>query len=172
MLSPAAVATVTTMDTELRVAPPGDWEDFRAVRLRALADSPTAFGATLDDARAQPDAAWRDRLQVPGPTLLAYVAGSPAGMGGLFVPEDEDHAFVWGMWVAPEARGRGLGRAILRELLQHAEQLDRTVLLHVTEGNDGARRLYEAHGFVATGEWEPLREGSSLQIELLRLDRG
>jgi ribosomal protein S18 acetylase RimI-like enzyme len=92
-------------------------------------------------------------------------------MGGLFAPEDAGDAFVWGMWVAPEARGRGLGQSILRTLLEHAEQLGRTVLLHVTAGNDGARRLYEANGFEPTGEWEPLREGSPLQIELLRLCR-
>ena len=160
------------MEPELRVASPADWEDFKSVRLRALEDSPTAFGVTLAEALSQPDDVWRDRLRAPWPTLIAYVGGTPAAMGGLFAPEDSADAFVWGMWVAPEARGRGLGRAILEELVRHADQLDRPVVLHVTEGNDGARRLYEAHGFVATGEWEPLREGSDLRIELLRLDRG
>ena len=33
----------------------------------------------------------------------------------------------------------------------------------------GARKLYEDFGFVPTGQWEPLREGMALQIELLRL---
>ena len=169
---PVSATTVAAMEPELRVASPGDWEDFRAVRLRALEDSPTAFGATLAEAAAHPDDVWRDRLGGPGPTLLAYVDGGPAAMGGLFAPEDSAEAFVWGMWVAPEARGQGLGRAILGELVRHAEELDRSVLLHVTEGNDGARRLYESHGFAPTGEWEPLREGSDLRIELLRLDRG
>jgi ribosomal protein S18 acetylase RimI-like enzyme len=92
-------------------------------------------------------------------------------MGGLYAPEDSTDAFVWGMWVEPESRGHGVGARLLGELLDRARARtdDRTVLLHVTEGNDGARHLYESHGFVATGEWEPLREGSGLQIELLRL---
>lgn len=152
------------METELRVVSPRDWEDFKAIRLRALADSPTSFGATLAEATAQPDTAWRDRLDVPGPTIITYLGEIPVAMGGLFVPEGASDAFIWGMWVAPEARGRGLGQAILRELLGHADRLGRNVLLHVTEGNDGARRLYEANGFVSTGEWEPLREGSNLRI--------
>ena len=156
------------METELRIASPHDWEDFKAVRLRALADSPTSFGATLADATAQPDTAWRDRLGVPGPTIIVYLGENPVAMGGLFAPEGVSDAFIWGMWVAPEVRGRGLGRAVLLELLGHASRLGRTVLLHVTEGNDGARALYEANGFVPTGEWEPLREGSSLQIETMR----
>ena len=100
--------------------------------------------------------------------LIAYDGESPIAMGGLFAPEGANDAFIWGMWVAPEARGCGLGQGILRELLEQADQLDRTVPLHVTEGNDGARCLYEAHGFVSTGEWEPLRKGSSLRIETLR----
>lgn len=156
------------MEPRLRVVSPEDWEDFKGVRLRALADSPTSFGVTLADAEAQPDTAWRDRLRGPGPTIIAYVGESPVAMGGLFAPEGAGDAFIWGMWVAPEARGRGLGRALLLELLEHAHRLGRNVLLHVTEGNDGARGLYEANGFVPTGEWEPLREGSSLRIETLR----
>ena len=44
--------------------------------------------------------------------------------------------------------------------------------LHVAEGNDGARALYLSSGFVATGRWEPLREGSPVLIEELVLRRG
>ena len=46
---------------------------------------------------------------------------------------------------------------------------DLGVRLHVTEGNQAARRLYTAHGFKSTGVWEPLREGSALQVEELQL---
>lgn len=156
------------METQLRVVSVEDWAAFKAIRLQALADSPTAFGATLADAAAQSDAAWRARVDGPGPTIVAFDRENPVGMGGLFVPDGTCEAFVWGMWVAPSARGQGLGRAILRELLDRARDQDRTVLLHVTEGNESARRLYEANGFVPTGEWQPLREGSSQRIEALR----
>lgn len=157
------------MAPELRTVSGEDWEAFRALRLRALADAPTAFGATLAEAEAQPELVWRSRADGPGPLVMAYDVDEPVAMGGLFAPEGSAEAFVWGMWVAPEARGRGLGSRILAMLVDHARGLDRSVVLHVTEGNDAARRLYEAHGFVGTGEWQPLREGSDLRIEALRL---
>ena len=45
------------------------------------------------------------------------------------------------------------------------------VRLGVTDGNDGARRLYEHSGFVATGFSEPLRSNTKLSIHELRLVR-
>ena len=41
---------------------PDDWQEFREIRLRALADAPTAFGMTLADAEQQTEDAWRARL--------------------------------------------------------------------------------------------------------------
>lgn len=146
-----------------------DWRDLREVRLRALADAPDSFGVLLTEAQAQPEESWRERAGGASPILLGFDGGRPAGMGGLFLPEDADEAFVWGMWVEPAARGRGLGAALLQELLVLGRESGRAVLLHVTEGNDGARRLYEAHGFRGTGEWQPLREGSALRVESMRL---
>lgn len=158
----------TGSGVELREVAEEDWAALREVRLRALADAPDAFGATLAEARAHPPQAWRDRAGGPGPLLLAVEAGRPVAMGGLSVPEGGTEAYVWGMWVEPAARGRGLGARLLDALLARAEGLGRDVLLHVSEGNAGARALYVARGFAPTGTWQPLREGSDLRVEELR----
>ncbi|GAA5023935.1 hypothetical protein GCM10023258_15630 [Terrabacter aeriphilus] len=73
-----------------------------------------------------------------------------------------------GMWVDPTSRGQGLGARILEQLLAGADREGRPVVLHVTQGNDRARRLYLGHGFEATGEVQPLRPGSDVLIDTLR----
>lgn len=155
------------MSTELRVIADGDWEAFRAVRLRALADSPDSFGATLEESAAQEPSVWRERAAGPHPVVLAFVDGGPVGMGGLFAPDETTDAFVWGMWVDPAYRGRGLASGILQVLLDHPVAQGRSVLLHVTQGNATARSLYERHGFVGTGESLPLRPGSTVRIDAM-----
>lgn len=152
----------------LRIITADDWAALKEVRLRALRDAPDAFGVTLAEAEANTEEAWRNRAAGPGPIVLAFRDGRPVAMGGLYAPEVPSEAFVWGMWVAPECRGQGLARLILGELLDWADRHGRAVALHVTEGNDAARRLYEQHSFVATGEWQPLRDGSTLRVEVMR----
>jgi len=149
---------------------PRDWRDFRDIRVRALGDAPDAFCMTLADAEQESEDMWRGRLSTPDPILVVRDAGTPVAMGGGWVPsEQHDRMVVWGMWTAPEARGHGHGRSLITWLLDWASQREiTTVELHVTEGNDAARRLYEQCGFEGTGQWEPLREGSDLRIELLR----
>lgn len=149
---------------------PDDWRDFREIRMRALADSPTAFGITLAEVEDQPEAAWRERLAQGDPILAVRDDDRLVAMGaGWIPPETPDAMMVWGMWTAPEARGRGCAGLLLGRLVDHARECGVAVVeLHVTEGNDTARRLYEQWDFVATGEWTPLREGSRLRIELMR----
>lgn len=156
------------METMLRTITAEDWASFRDVRLKALVDSPQSFGITYAEAAANAASVWQQRADGPGPVVVAYRGERPVAMGGLHAPKDSPEAFVWGMWVEPESRGSGLGADVLKELLAMAAQMDRSVLLHVTEGNVGARRLYERHGFVSTGECQPLREGSDVRIETMR----
>lgn len=154
---------------------PADWQEFRDIRLRALGDAPDGFGMTLAAGLENTPDQWQARLDSPSPILAVRSAGELVAMGGSWVPPDDaDRMFIWGMWTAPEARGHGHGRALVSWLLDWAlAHSISTVELHVTEGNDPARRLYESCGFVGTGEWEPLREGSDLKIELLRrVDNG
>jgi predicted GNAT family acetyltransferase len=149
--------------SELRRLGPDDWETYREIRLAALADSPDAFGSTLERERELGEDGWRRRLTGP-----VYVVEDPrpVAVGGIFDNAGTPH--VWGMWTHPEHRGRGHARRILDALIPPGTpaQLD----VNITNG--GARVAYERYGFVGTGEVEPLRPGSDQQIELMVLRRG
>jgi len=147
----------------LRALAPDDWETFRDIRLRSLADSPDAFGSTWERERAFTEAEWRRRLGVP-----VYVVEDPrpVAIGGTFDQEGVPH--VWGMWTDPSHRGRGHARRILDAVTP----LRPTVQLHVNVTNGDARQVYERYGFVGTGEVEPLRPGSNQRMERMVLRRG
>jgi ribosomal protein S18 acetylase RimI-like enzyme len=157
---------------EVRRVRPEEWEVLRDVRLRALEDAPDAFATTHAQALARPDDWWRDWAQRSAvdagqAMFLAWEAAQAVGLAGAY--GDRRRFDVVSMWIDPAHRGRGVASALLRAALGFAG--DAPVYLGVTEGNDAARRLYERHGFVATGVVEPLRPGSELSLhELQRVD--
>lgn len=152
--------------SEVRRVRPDDWESWREIRLRSLADSPDAFGSTHDREVGFGEADWRERLR-KGPRALVLTDGQPVALGGGFpVPEG---LFVFGMWTDPGHRRLGHAQAVLDVVVGWARERDLPVVLHVNLGNPGARTTYERFGFVATGELEPLRPGSDQRIELMRL---
>ena len=147
---------------ELRRLGPEDWDDFRDIRLRSLADSPDAFGSTLEREQDFTEDDWRRRLG--GPVYVVFDP-HPVAIGGIFDNAGTPH--VWGMWTDPAHRGRGHARTILDALIPPGT----TAQLDVNVSNDGARTAYERYGFVATGRLEPLRPGSDQRIELMVLGR-
>ena len=149
-----------------------DWAELKDISLRALADAPDAFRTIHCDAVEFPEAEWRRRLHTANPTYAVRDGEGTVAMGGGVAVPGSEVAMVWGMWTAPEARGRGHAAVLLRRIIAWADTVGRTAHLHVTEGNDAARRLYVRHGFEPTGSWEPLREDSLLRVEELVLRRG
>jgi len=136
----------------LRLSPDA-WERYRAIRLRALADDPDAFGSTLAREDAFTPAEWRARLAGEAAVFLAVVAGEDAGTAvGAPWRERPGVAGLFGMWVAPAARGRGLGDRLVRAVISWARDGGfARLVLEVGDANANAVRLYERHGFVATG---------------------
>jgi ribosomal protein S18 acetylase RimI-like enzyme len=145
-----------------------DWAAFREIRLRSLLESPEAFGSTYGEESSQGERSWRDWAagRWRGGTAAVFLARANDGraIGTVTVAsydEEPSVAHVYAMWVAPDARRAGVGRALLdaAETWARDRGCDRLVL-SVTESNDAARAFYEAHGFVTSGERRPLREGS------------
>jgi GNAT superfamily N-acetyltransferase len=146
-----------------------DWKAWRDLRLRALQDTPTAFGSTYDREAAFTEDDWKDRLRNPeSASLLAFVDDVAVGMGGGF-RDLPGWLHVVAMWTDPSWRGHGAGRAVLEHLKSWSAAQGLRVHLDVETSNQGARRLYERAGFVATGETRPLRDGSSYRVERMVL---
>jgi GNAT superfamily N-acetyltransferase len=143
---------------EYRLLTGQDAGAFQALRLRSLRDHPEAFGASYEEEAAQPDEEVARQLDAAPHAYHAGVfeEGRLLGVVSLFRfarQKTRHKAVLGGMFVLPEARGRGVGRDLLGYILDHARGLDglEDLTLAVTEGNVAARQLYLVAGFVPYG---------------------
>lgn len=149
-------------------------ESYREVRLRALADSPSAFGSTYAREAAFAEDEWMKRVRgLDGVARIGYLAldheGRACGLGLSFLATGDEGrerfaADVISFWVAPEQRGSGLADQILHALIDWAQSRGAVrVQLMVTSSNDRAIAFYKRCGFVATGRTEPYPNDSTLR---------
>ena len=158
-------------DFVVRRLRPDEWRELRNLRLRALADAPDAFGATLADAEIAPDAAWEQQAKADDrPMIVAEVAGRLVGMvSGGRVPTGDLVASLGSMWVEPAARGNGVAAAMVAAVVEWAREAGYPALaLGVTTSNAGAIALYERLGFVDTGRRIHPPARSDLEIQLMK----
>jgi ribosomal protein S18 acetylase RimI-like enzyme len=137
----------------------------KALRLRALAEEPEAFGESVADAEMRDEAAYvaRARAASDGDRRAWFLAelapetGSAAehvavglAMGRRRPP---DTCMVFSVWVAGTARGRGVGRALVDAIAGWARSWAATTLvLWVYRSNESAIRFYERLGFMV--QWD------------------
>jgi GNAT superfamily N-acetyltransferase len=153
----------------VRVLGGDDWPTWRDIRLRALRDSPNAFGSTYAREIRFTETDWRRRLEAPDQvSVLVLEDGRPVGMGGGF-PDLPGWLHVVAMWVDPAARGQGVTRAVLDTIRRWADERGLRLHLDVSTTNPVARRAYERYGFTVTGETRPLRAGSAEVVERMVL---
>lgn len=170
------------MATTIRALTPDDVDAYVALRIEMLQESPRSFGASLDtDVGCDVDG-MRKRLEAPEPSRVwgafadasdaAGTNGEPGKPGKLLAvvgggkqgPHDKRaHVYaVWGMYVTPAARGDGLGRALMQELIAYGRGLDGviSIYLSVSATAPAAEHLYTSLGFEVWG-----REPRSLQYQ-------
>jgi ribosomal protein S18 acetylase RimI-like enzyme len=128
-------------------------ERWRSIRLTALHDAPDAFGTTLAEANAFPPELW-SRQVGEFPTFIAVLDAIDVGVVRASPDEEQPGAaFLLSMWVAPDARGKGVGEELIDAVAGWAESdgFSRLVL-DVADTNASAIALYARKGFEPTGE--------------------
>jgi RimJ/RimL family protein N-acetyltransferase len=130
----------------------------REIRLRALATDPAAYSSTYARELERPDSWWEGGAQRSEDGVerrFVAVADDGEWVGLALVRPDEDSpgdAVINAMWVAPEARGRGVGRALCEACVAWAaEHGFPAVNLDAKIDNAAAIALYLAVGFVRVG---------------------
>lgn len=158
----------------IRAVVAGDADQLRRLRLRALSDAPDAFGSSLEAELAYPDSDWLDlaRRSERADELVVFAAVDGedwVGMAaGRWYDREAAVAGLWGMWVDPASRGRGLGARLVAAVDAWAAGRGARVLrLGAITGKGDPAEFYERLGFQDTGESGTLRRDPTRALRYL-----
>lgn len=135
-----------------------DIESLVTLRREALVSDPFAFSSSPDtDVGLDPEFLRKAMRNTSAQGMFgAFEDGALVGMAGVYRQDKAKEAHkagVWGMYVRPAHRGRGLGRELLSAAIEFARSLPGVTHLHlsVSETAPAALRLYQSMGFVTWG---------------------
>jgi ribosomal protein S18 acetylase RimI-like enzyme len=163
----------------IRPLGPHDAGAYQALRLDGLRESPEAFGSTYDEDQALSLDQIAERLTPTRQPVARVVFGAfdgdvLIGVGGCAQQgktKVRHKAIIWGMYVRPEQRGRGVARRLLDAIIVEARGWPEVecLTLTVVERATAARQLYRSAGFERFGrEPDGLRQdGTRDTVEYL-----
>lgn len=150
---------MSKMTVRIRPLTEADAQPFAALRREISAEGEHAWvSLSLDDELRRSFDAFRAELPLPAPNsvLGAFASGELVGAVVMVWPgvpaPAHDSASLWGVFVLPPLRGRGIGQLLVRQAVGHAFSLGmRCVCLQFRKPNDAALRLYRSQGFEVCG---------------------
>jgi RimJ/RimL family protein N-acetyltransferase len=145
---------------------------YAELRREMLLDSPLAFASSpSDDLFATLEATSEQLRRAPESVIFGAFDPDLVGAVGLYRDrhvKSAHKAHLWGMFVAPDHRRRGIAADLLNATLQYARDLTDVswVQLGVSSAAPAARELYERFGFLPWGtEPDALRHDGQTVVE-------
>ncbi|WP_042353984.1 GNAT family N-acetyltransferase [Bacillus rubiinfantis] len=143
---------------EIRQLTPTDAEEYLSIRFEALQDSPFAFASSYEEEKNQSAEIYKNLFAVPV-NAFTFGAFEELELVGVVTLIREEliklshRANIVAMYVKPEKRESGLGKALITKAIEKANSLDgiEQIYLSVVTTNIPAKKLYASCGFEVFG---------------------
>ena len=143
----------------LRLLTADDAEAWWHLRLEMLRNDPFAFADATEEHLATTVDTVRERLAASDPrknfVVGVFEQGNLMGTAGFFRRSNnkESHkGHVWGVYVSPELRGKGAGKALMLEIIRRAKEIEGLEQITlVASAKLPAQQLYKSVGFESYG---------------------
>jgi ribosomal protein S18 acetylase RimI-like enzyme len=160
----------------IRLLTVDDAEAFWHLRLEMLRNDPVSFADSTEEHETTTVDAVRQRLAESDPAnnfvVGSFADGGLTGSAGFFRrPNNKERhkGHVWGVYVSPSQRGKGVGKALMLEIIHRARQIagiEQITL--VASARLPAQKLYESVGFKGYGvEPHSLKIGNDYVDDIL-----
>jgi len=138
----------------IKVLTEKDTDTFIQLRMESLQESPQAFAASYKEGVERDQTFKNLKNRTEEYFVLGFFEGEQlVGIVG-FVRErklkKKHKSFIWGMYVSPKFRGKGIAKKLLLELINKAKKVEglSKVMLSVTHPQEKVLGFYERLGFV------------------------
>ena len=160
------------MSITIRRLTEDDWFEFSQVRLKALQTDPNVFGSNYEKESQMTEAEWRSRLQAKDNAIfLIFENETPIGMTGVSIDRNDPTkktALLWGSWLAPHFRGKGLSELMYQARINWAKEqptIEKIIVSH-RASNLSSKYANRKHGFVLTHKTEKVWTDGATEDEI------
>ena len=160
------------MNITIKQLTEADWHKFSQVRLKALLTDPKVFGSNYEAESKMPEAEWRSRLRAKDNAIfLIYKNETPIGMTGVSIDRSDPTqktALLWGSWLEPHFRGKGLSKLMYQTRIDWAKRqptVEKIIVSH-RASNLTSKFANQKHGFVLTHKTEKIWTDGAAEDEI------
>ena len=144
---------------DIRQLIPSDAEEYLSIRFEALNESPYAFASSYEEEKGNTAEIYKNSFYIPENTFTFGAFEDSTLIGVVTLVREQlfklrHRANIVAMYIKPEKRGNGIGRALLASVIEKAENLDNVeqIYLSVVTTNESAKQLYLSSGFEVFGK--------------------
>jgi ribosomal protein S18 acetylase RimI-like enzyme len=144
-------------DIKIFTCPPERWQQYKELRLEALKNEPQAFAETYEKVEGIDGEEWTRRLSLDDRVNIRMVAENKDGrlvgmMTAVRSKDNKNNALIINVYINKDYRGAGLGKKMLKEILNLLEKVDdiKIIELTVNVAQGAAVSIYKTCGFEIT----------------------